>query len=137
MELLKGLVATIGVTVVLNLALLWSNNLVFVLARKPAAWIFIAGIIGLGSIPVCHALGFSHSVAFWGAAFALVLRIPPKHAFSSDTEFKETVDEIYVSMGIHPGRLKYGLGLTAFGLGCAAGYVMTYGEVVDIGARGI
>jgi hypothetical protein len=93
-------------------------------------------MIGLGSIPACKALEFSHSVALWGAAFALLLRIPPKHAFSNGTEFKNTIDEVSASMGLQHGRLEYGLGLTAFVLGCASGYVMTYGEVVDAGVRG-
>jgi hypothetical protein len=36
MEILKAVVATVGVTVVLNLALLWSNNLIFILGRRPS-----------------------------------------------------------------------------------------------------
>lgn len=134
MDILKAIAITAGLAILLNLALLWSNNIIFILARKPNTWIVLVALIGCGAIFTFALIGVGASIAFWAALLALLLRLPSKQTAIPDADFKGIVEDAYAAIGISKGRLKYRLGLAAYAIGCIAGYLIGYGEIVNTGS---
>jgi hypothetical protein len=132
MDIVKAIGWTIALIVVLHVVLIWSHNIVFMLAKRPVLWISLCFLIGVGAMLGCRLLGLGHSIAFWGGGIAFLLQLPPRANAESRAQISAAVDEVYREMGIHHGRLKYRLGLAAFVVGCAIGYVLAYGQLVTV-----
>lgn len=120
---------------VLNVIIIQSYNFLFIIINKPWVWILFMALLGVSYFYMGSQFANSFNVVWWSAFLAFLLQIPPslnKRSGITKQERSTMVDEVYSSMGIENGRLKYRIGLASYLLGAAVGWVVFYGEMVTI-----
>jgi hypothetical protein len=118
---------------VLNLLYVSSFNLLFMLGRKPVLWIALVAAIAVANIALAYSFDWDVSIA--GIAALLVwLRNFPKRAPSSisEDEFKGTVTEIYVDMGLPHGRMQDRIGSALFALCSLVSFIAVSAEACTL-----
>jgi hypothetical protein len=135
MTFLIYLVITIVLAIVLHIIIIQSDNIIFILLKKPRVWIIFMGVLSFSYFFVGSLFENSFNVIWWSALFALLKNIPPqvkKDSFMSKEEINKIVDENYREMGIKGGRLKYKLGLVLYSLGFILGWLTFYSDVLSL-----
>ncbi len=135
MSILLTLLAIAFFTFVLNITIIQSNNFIFMVFRKPVFWIVFMGLLSFLYFFIGSRFENSFNIIWWSALLAFVVNIPPKASKRDGMDQKEKnkiVDETYQEIGIKSGRLKYRIGLLAYVIGGALGWVLFYSRVVTI-----
>ena len=102
-------------TFILNVLFAQTYNFVFVLAKRPTAWIGAVAFLGVANMALAYALSWEPRLVSSAALLTVIWNIRPSvpKGFTK-AEFRAMVDEIYQGWGITHGRLKNRLGLIAF-----------------------
>ena len=135
MGIILTILAVACLTFILNILIIQSNNFIFILFRKPVAWILFMGLLSFIYFFAGSRFDNSFNIIWWSTLLAFVINIPPKTKREDALDQKEKnkiVDEMYDEMGIKKGRLKYRIGLTAYLIGGIVGWVLFYGQIMSI-----
>lgn len=135
MSIIFTLLAIAFLTFVLNIIIIQSNNFIFMVFRKPAAWIVFMGLLSFIYFFIGSKFDNSFNIVWWSALLAFILQIPPKMKKGSvinEGGKNIIVDDMYSELGIKNGRLKYRIGLTFYVIGGVLGWVVFYSQIVSL-----
>lgn len=132
MNILLSLLAVVLFTFILNVTIIQSNNIIFMVFRKPVVWIIFMGSLSFLYFFTGSRFNNSFNIVWWSALLAFFVNIPPKSKGVDKTETNVLIDKMYNDMGIRKGRLKYRLGLIAYLIGGILGWILFYSKVVVI-----
>jgi len=135
MSILLTLLAIAFFTFFLNIIIIQSNNFIFMVFRKPVAWIVFMGLLSFVYFLIGSKFDNSFNIVWWSALLALILQIPPKMKKKSgvtEGEKNKMVDDMYTELGIKNGRLKYRIGLTFYVIGGLLGWIVFYSQVISL-----
>lgn len=128
MNILLGLLCVGVTTFVLNIMLIWSNNIVFMLFKKPNYWILFTTSLSFLVIYLGSIWRVSYDVVFWSIIFSFLLNLPPRKSASVKIE----IDRMYQDCGISNGRMIYKLGLVMYLFGGLIGTVLFYSTIIYV-----
>lgn len=137
-------------TFILSALINWSNNIIFMMLKKPAIWIVFMFLLGFSYFLIGSQFSNSYAsfnIVWWSAFLALIVNIPGKPSEGlgklkkqkilnnedikkMDDDFKNFIDEIYNDLGIKNGRLKYKIGLFAYVVGGLLGWGLFFKNLV-------
>jgi len=133
MNLILTILVVIFFTLVLSVLIIQSYNFIFIVFKKPLAWIAFMGLLSFIYFFIGSRIHNSFNIIWWSALLAFIVNVPPKakkgEAFNQE-EKNKIVDDMYDEMEIKKGRLKYRIGLIAYLLGGILGWVLFYGQLV-------
>jgi hypothetical protein len=134
MEILLTVLKIFIYTWILRVALAQTNNLIFMLWRRPLLWIALLALVGILNMWLAFELNWNPGIVSCSVLLATIFGWPPPLPKGrAKSEALDAIDTGYRELGIQRGRLKYRLGMIAFGLSSAVGYVLFFGEVCDAG----
>lgn len=124
------LIAQIIIYTWLLIALLrQSYNILFILSRKPGAWISFTAFLGVVNILLASGLGWNSRLVATAVLTAVIILLPSVPKGMSKDNVASMADSVYEELGIKKGRLKYRLGIAAFGGTSLILYVLVFGEL--------
>lgn len=125
------LIAKIAIyTIVLNVLYRQTYNFIFVLARRPVAWILTIAALGVANMVLAYALAWDPSLVITATLIAIFLNFSPSTPKGiSKEDFRASVDVIYEEWGIARGRLKSRLGFIGFVICSLCAYALLLGEM--------
>lgn len=135
MSILITLLLIAFLTFILNIIIIQSNNFIFMVFKKPPAWIVFMGLLSFSYFFIGSQLGNSFNIVWWSALLAFILQLPPmmkKDGAITEEKKNKIVDAMYNEMGIESGRLKYRIGLACYLVGGILGWFLFYGQTISI-----
>lgn len=133
MSIILSILVIAVLAFVLNVVIIQSNNIIFMILKKPMLWVFFMGFLSFVFFLIGSRFEDSFTVVFWAALLAVVERLPPKAKRGdsmSQREKNKLVDEMYNEMGITNGRLKYRIGLAAYVVCGVLGWLVCFSEEI-------
>lgn len=128
------LIAKIAIyTTILNVLYRQTYNFIFVLARRPVAWILTIAALGAANMVLAYALAWDPRLVITATLITVFINLSPSTPKGvSKEEFRASIDATYEERGIARGRLMSRLGFISFVICSLCAYALLFGELCTI-----
>jgi hypothetical protein len=107
MEVLSQIAAIAGLAFLLNVIFVQSNNLIFMLARKPLVWVLFISVIGYSTFWVSASLDWNHNTPIFATLIVLLVCKPKLNSPEKKLISSELFERLNIPSGVLYSRIGY------------------------------